>query len=254
MGLLENRINGRRPRGSHGHVVEELGRAIVSGEIAQGTILPGDQELMERYGVSRTVLREAMKTLAAKRLIQAKSRVGTRVLERVRWNFLDSDVMGWRLGAGMDLDFVIHLAEMRLALEPAAAALAARHATSDEIVELYSLAARMEDLNHTRESIAEADLAFHVAIAEYSRNPFMRSVSSLIEAALAVSLQLSSPALSPSGIATCAANHLRIAHAIASRDPERAASTMRLVIDDGADRIRAVLDTTNGAVTEIGTS
>lgn len=242
MGLLENRINGPRPRGSHGLVVEELGRAIVSGEIPQGAILPGDQELMERFGVSRTVLREAMKTLAAKRLIQAKSRVGTRVLERVRWNFVDSDVMGWRLGAGVDLDFVVHLAEMRLALEPAAAALAARHATSDEIVALYALAARMEDLAHTRESIAKADLDFHIAIAECSRNPFMRSVSSLIEAALAVSLQLSSPALSPSGIATCAANHLRIAHAIAARDPDRAAAAMRAVIEEGVARITHALD------------
>lgn len=254
MGLLDNRIHGPRPRGSHGHVVEELGRAIVSGEIPQGSILPGDQELMEKFGVSRTVLREAMKTLAAKRLIQAKSRVGTRVLERVRWNFVDSDVMGWRIGAGMDLDFVIHLAEMRLALEPAAAALAAQHATSDEIVELYAIAARMEDLSHTRETIAEADLEFHMAVAEYSRNPFMRSVSSLIEAALAVSLQLSSPALSPSGIANCAANHLRIAHAIASRDPERAATAMRVVIDEGVARIRDALDVASQGAAETASS
>ncbi len=242
MGILDNRIHGPRPRGSHGHVVEELGRAIVSGEIPQGSILPGDQDLMERFQVSRTVLREAMKTLAAKRLIEAKSRVGTKVLERVRWNFVDSDVMSWRLGAGVDLDFVVHLAEMRSALEPAAAALAARHATSDEIVALYAIAARMDRADHSRESIAKVDLEFHIAVAEYSRNPFMRSVSSLIEAALALSLQLSSPALSPSGLANCAANHLRIAHAIATRDPEKAADAMRLVIDEGVARIRDVLD------------
>ncbi|TPE48527.1 FadR/GntR family transcriptional regulator [Amaricoccus solimangrovi] len=241
MGILDNRIHGPRPRGSHGHVVEELGRAIVAGEIPEGSILPGDQELMEKFGVSRTVLREAMKTLAAKRLIEAKSRVGTRVLPKVRWNFVDSDVMSWRLGAGVDLDFVVHLAEMRLALEPAAAALAAKHATNDEILELYAIAERMDRPDHTEESIAKVDLEFHIAIAEYSRNPFMRSVSSLIEAALAVSLQLSSPALSPSGLASCAANHLRIAHAIAARDPERAANAMRVVIDEGVSRIENVL-------------
>lgn len=241
MGILDNRIHGPRPRGSHGLVVEELGRAIVAGEIPQGSLLPGDQELMERFHVSRTVLREAMKTLAAKRLIEAKSRVGTRVLDQVRWNFVDSDVMSWRLGAGVDLDFVNHLAEMRLALEPAAAALAARHATAHEIVDLYAIAARMDRGDHSRESIAKVDLEFHIAVAEYSRNPFMRSVSSLIEAALAVSLQLSSPALSPEGLATCAANHLRIAHAIAARDPERAAAAMRVVIDEGVARIGNVL-------------
>jgi DNA-binding FadR family transcriptional regulator len=108
----------------------------------------------------------------------------------------------------------------------------------------------MEDLGHTRETIAKADLDFHIAVAEYSRNPFMRSVSSLIEAALAVSLQLSSPALSPRGIANCAANHLRIAHAIASRDPERAAATMRLVIDEGVARIRDVLARSPGDAPE----
>lgn len=241
MGILDNRIHGPRPRGSHGHVVEELGRAIVSGEIPQESILPGDHDLMERFGVSRTVLREAMKTLAAKRLIEAKSRVGTRVLEDRRWNFVDSDVMSWRLSAGVDLEFVVHLAEMRLALEPSAAALAARHATNDEILELYAIAERMDRPEHSEESFAKVDLEFHIAVANASRNPFMRSVSSLIEAALAVSLHLSSPAVSPGGISTCASNHLRIAHAIAARDPERAANAMRFVIDDGVARVQDVL-------------
>ncbi len=216
-------------------VVEKLGSAIIAGEIPEGSILPGDPELMERYGVSRTVLREVMKTLAAKHLIEAKSRVGTRVLPRERWNFIDADVIGWRMRAGIDLEFVTQLADMRLALEPAAAALAARHASSDELVELYAIAARMEDPSHTRESIAQVDLEFHVAIARMSRNPFMRSVTSLIEAALAVMFHLSSPAASVQGIATLAGNHLRIVHAIAARDAARAEDAMRHVIDVGMD-------------------
>ncbi|WP_136684067.1 FadR/GntR family transcriptional regulator [Falsirhodobacter xinxiangensis] len=235
MGLLEARLYGRKPRGSHGVVVEELGLAIVSGQIAEGAILPGDPDLMERFGVSRTVVREAMKTLAAKHLIEAKSRVGTRVLPRDRWNFIDADVIGWRLRAGIDLEFAMHLAEMRLALEPSAAALAARHATSDELVELYAIAARMEDPAHTRESIAKVDLDFHVAIARMSRNPFMRSVTSLIEAALAVMFHLSSPASSPDGLSLLASNHLRIVHAIAARDAPRAADAMRNVINVGVE-------------------
>ena len=242
MGLLESRIFGSKDlRSSHAYVVEELGRAIVAGELPEGAILPGDHDLMEKFAVSRTVLREAMKTLAAKRLIEAKSRVGTRVLPRARWNFLDADVIGWRMRTGMDPAFVTHLAEMRLALEPAAAALAARHATGEDMAELYALAARMDDPNHTRESIAQADLDFHVAVARISGNPFMRSVSSLIEAALAVSFQLSSPALSPQGVSQCASTHLRIAHAIALRDPAQAAEAMRAVIDDGLSRALAAL-------------
>ena len=69
--------------------MRELGVGIVSGDFPQNSILPGDAELMERFGVSRTVLREAMKTLAGKGLIQAKARIGTRVRDRSDWNLFD---------------------------------------------------------------------------------------------------------------------------------------------------------------------
>lgn len=237
MGLLETTISGRKRRSNHAHVVAELGRGIVSGSIPEGSLLPGDAELSARFGVSRTVLREAMKTLAAKRLVEAKAKVGTRVLDRSSWNFFDSDVLGWRFETGLDFDFIEHLAEMRLALEPAAAAAAAVRATSDDIVALYAIAAKFDDLSHTAGSIAKVDLEFHVAIARMSGNPFMRSASALIEAALAISFQLSSPAASPETIDEVASNHLRIAHAIASRDPQKAEAAMRHVIDVGKDRI-----------------
>ncbi|HWL57048.1 MAG TPA: FadR/GntR family transcriptional regulator [Paracoccus sp. (in: a-proteobacteria)] len=241
MGVLRRRMFGNQPRSSHARVVEGLGRAIISGEFSEGETLPGDQQLLERFGVSRSVLREAMKTLAAKGLILAKSRVGTRVNPHEGWNFVDSDVISWKMQAGMDREFVAHLRDMRLAFEPAAARLAAIHATSDEIVELFSIAARIDNPHHTRESVAEEDLNFHLAIAAMSRNPFMRSVTTLIEAALAVSFQISSPALSPEGISRCASQHLRIASAIASRDPEAADAAMREVVLEGAERASEAL-------------
>ncbi|EEY01113.1 GntR domain-containing protein [Brucella pinnipedialis M163/99/10] len=83
-------------------MVGELGRGIVAGTIPEGSILPGDHELSLRFGVSRTVLREAMKTLAAKRLIEPKAKVGTRVLGHASWNFFDPDVLSWRFEAGFD--------------------------------------------------------------------------------------------------------------------------------------------------------
>ncbi|WP_243463671.1 FadR/GntR family transcriptional regulator, partial [Brucella suis] len=89
MGLLETAITGRKRHNSHAVVVGELGRGIVAGTIPEGSILPGDHELSLRFGVSRTVLREAMKTLAAKRLIEPKAKVGTRVLGHASWNFFD---------------------------------------------------------------------------------------------------------------------------------------------------------------------
>ncbi|MGU3399566.1 FadR/GntR family transcriptional regulator [Brucellaceae bacterium D45D] len=241
MGLLETAITGRRRHNSHAIVVGELGRGIVAGTIAEDSILPGDHELSLRFGVSRTVLREAMKTLAAKRLIEPKAKVGTRVLGHESWNFFDPDVLTWRFEAGFDEDFVDHLAEMRMALEPAAAAAAAERASSDEFVELYALAEKFDNPDHTPESIANVDLEFHLAIARMSNNPFMRSVSGLIEAALAISFKLSSPAASREGIAECAANHLRIAHAIASRNPQKARAAMESVIQLGVERIREAI-------------
>ncbi|MBK3745924.1 FadR family transcriptional regulator, partial [Paraburkholderia aspalathi] len=194
MGLLETAINGNKRHNSHTKVVADLGHSIVSGAIPQGSTLPSDQELSLRFGVSRTVLREAMKTLAAKGLIEAKAKVGTRVCDQMHWNFFDADILSWRFETGFDESFVEHLAEIRLALEPAAAAAAADRATSEEIIALYALAAKFDDPNHTPQSIAKVDLEFHLAIARMSGNPFMRSISGLIEAALAISFKLSSPA------------------------------------------------------------
>ncbi|UHS59494.1 FadR/GntR family transcriptional regulator [Agrobacterium vaccinii] len=238
MGLLETTITGRKRRSSHAHVVAELGSAIVSGRIPEGSLLPNDAELSLRFGVSRTVLRETMKTLAAKRLVEPKAKVGTRVLEKSSWNFFDPDVLGWRCDAGLDPEFINHLADIRLALEPAAAAAAARHASSEDIVSLYTIAAQLDNVNHTPETIAKVDLEFHLAVARISGNPFMRSASGLIEAALAISFQLSSPASSPETISEIASNHLRIVHAIAARDEAAAIKAMRQVILVGKDRIK----------------
>jgi DNA-binding FadR family transcriptional regulator len=250
MSLLETTISGRKRRGNHAHVVAELGRGIVSGKIPEGSLLPGDAELSARFGVSRTVLRESMKTLSAKRLVEAKAKVGTRVLAKSSWNFFDSDVLGWRVDTGIDYEFIEHLAEMRLALEPAAAAAAAVRASSDDMVALYAIAARFDNLAHTPETIAKVDLDFHLAIARMSGNPFMRSASALIEAALAISFQLSSPAASPETIDEVATNHLRIVHAIAARDAQKATMAMRHVIEVGKSRIRGSLDDTDPSQTE----
>ncbi len=236
MPLIKRAVCGTIPTSSHAMVVDVLGRAIVAGEFAEDEVLPGDPVLTARFEVSRTVLREAMKTLAAKGLIRAKSRVGTQVNPRESWNFVDRDVIGWRMQRGVDSEFVRHLAEMRMALEPATAALAARHATPDEIIRLHRIAARMDDSGHSRESFAAVDLEFHIAIAAMSRNPFIRSVSTLVEAALAVSFRISSPALSPEGISESAALHLRIARAIADHDEDGAKQAMCVVIDQGVER------------------
>ena len=83
-----------RARSAHDLVAHGIGQDIMQGRFPIGSTLPGDAELMELFGVSRTALREALKTLAAKGLIESKTKVGTKVLDRNNWNMFDSDILG----------------------------------------------------------------------------------------------------------------------------------------------------------------
>jgi DNA-binding FadR family transcriptional regulator len=240
-GLLETVITGAKTRTSHAQVVDELGKAIVSGEFPVGSILPGDPELAMRFKVSRTVLREAMKTLAAKGLIVPRARIGTRVTAKNQWNLFDGDVLTWHFHRGVDEEFLYHLSEIRLAFEPHAAALAAANATEAEISGMMRLAVAMGDPEHTAETLAMADLRFHLAVVEASGNPFMRTVGSLIEAALVGIFKLSSPASGRELIDDVARTHIRIVEQISRRDEAGARAAMENVIRVGRDRIRASL-------------
>lgn len=235
-----------QPRTHHGHVMRTLGLDIVGGRYPEGAILPGDAELMEMFGVSRTVLREALKTLAAKGLIQPKAKIGTRVRERSHWNLFDPEILFWHFETGVDYKFLEALSEMRLALEPEAAALAAQRRTHAHITELYRWVDRMGDRD-AREGFANADLNFHLAVALASGNPFMRSVSALIEGALIASFTISSPGADPERLERSVASHRAIADAIRDGEPERARAAMRLVILQGIEGVAKAMSQETGA-------
>lgn len=232
-------MTGRGLRSSHAHVVDGLGLSIISGAFAVGSLLPGDTELAQRFKVSRTVLREAMKTLAAKGLVVPRARVGTRVTEKNLWNMFDSDVIKWHFQSGVDEAFLLHLYDIRLAFEPFAAALVAERASGEDIEQLRQLAEAMGGPAHTTDSLVVADLEFHLAIAEFSRNPFMRTVGSLIEAVLVGMFRMSAPALSDeNALGDVSLIHMRIVDSIRARDAERARKAMEHVIIVGRDQIR----------------
>lgn len=241
MGLLQTVISGHRMRNNHAHIVDTLGREIISGALRTGSTLPGDAELMDRFKVSRTVLREAMKTLAAKGLIVSRTRIGTKVTERESWNLFDADILNWHFDCGIDETFLIHISEIRLAFEPFAAGLAAERATAKDIAHLDRLAADMGDSNHSAESFALADLKFHLAVAEASRNPFMRSVGNLIEAALVGVFKLNSPATDKQKIRETLHSHQAIVDCIRRRDARGAGRAMEAVIMIGLDRVKGAL-------------
>lgn len=222
------------PARSHtAHVVREIGVGIISGAHPEGTILPGDVELMERFGVSRTVLREALRTLAAKGLIQPKARIGTRVRDKAQWNLFDPDVLIWHAQTGFDAKFLDYLSEMRMALEPEAAALASERRTPLQLQHIYGWVEKMGAHDVTPSDFVDADLNFHLTIAAAGANPFLRSISTLIEVALVALLTISSPVEEPLRHARSVAAHRRIADAIARRDSEAARSAMKAVVEEG---------------------
>ena len=233
---LRGTISPRGVRNSHALVVDELGRAIVAGGFPVGQILPGDAELAESFQVSRTVLREAMKTLAAKGMVLPRAGIGTRVTERSSWNLLDAEVLNWHFEAGVDEAFLGHLSDMRLSFEPQAARLATRAAGADDVARIRELAERMR-LAASTEEFAQIDLAFHMAVLEASKNPFMHALGALIEAALASVFKLSSPTDDITRQVESAANHAAIAEAIAAGDAAAAAHAMAGVIVEGRERV-----------------
>ena len=224
---------------NHDRIAAALGAEILTGIHAPGANLPSEPDLIHRFQVSRTLMREVMKTLAAKGFVVSKTRVGTRVRDPVHWAMFDADVLAWRVSVGLDADFVRSLTEIRRAMEPAAAALAARRRTATDVAALRHHVAAMARAGHTRESFAQVDLALHMAIGVASGNPLMRSMGSVIEAALVRSFTSSSPIDSARDQAASVRSHAAIVDAIEARSGARAARATLRVIDAGVRRIEA---------------
>jgi DNA-binding FadR family transcriptional regulator len=230
-------------RTGQGQIVRSMGESILRGDYPEGALLPGEDKLMAQFGISRTVLREALKTLAAKGLVVSKTRVGTKVRAQVDWNMFDSDLLGWQLEIGMDSRFIDSLYEIRLAVEPAASALAAQRRSDDSIARMRALIDEFRQPDHTRLTFAEIDLTLHLEIAAASGNPFMRSVGAIIEAALMASFVDTAPVDDLGRQQHSAEWHAAIVEAIARRDSNGAARAMTFVIEYGRQNRSALLPT-----------
>lgn len=209
--------------------------AIVAGREPAGSILPGDAELINRYGVSRTVLREALKTLGAKGLVKPKARIGTRVQERSEWNLFDSDVLIWHEQSGFGPDFLRSLGEIRTALEPEASVLAAKRRTAGDIKVMRDWVRKMGEPGITADEFAHADLGLHLAISAAAGNPFFLSIATLIEVALVSMLTISSPVDQPARLVQSVVRHRAIVDAIEQGDADAARRAMLVVINEGID-------------------
>jgi len=219
------------PRNLHGHVVHELGRRIVGGELHPGDLLPREELLAEQMEVSRTALREAMKVLSAKGLVESRTKVGTRVRDPRYWHQLDADVLAWRCALMPTDDFVRKLAEMREIIEPSAAAAAARRCSKEQLGRLEAAYAAM-DAAQTLDAWAKADLDFHEALLSATNNELMISLFSVIETALGTFFVLS--ARTAKNFKYSLPHHRKVLDAVRRRQPEAARRAMQRMIADSS--------------------
>ena len=226
-GELGNRV------GNHtSQVVEQLGRAIVAGEYPPETMIPLDPDIEEMFSVSRTVVREAKKTLIGKGLIQSKAKVGTHVRPAEQWNMFDPDVLRWHVGLRNAGAFLDELFEIRLIFEPAAASRAAAHANEADCAALAILCDNL-GVGPDRAAVAVADLEFHKMILKMSGNRFLQSLGDLVQAALYSLFVEEAKERSDSEADAFLARHRAVAQAIAAGSPDEAEAAMRHVIVAG---------------------
>jgi DNA-binding FadR family transcriptional regulator len=231
------------PRSLRQQVVNALGGEIVRGVIQPGESLPPEDVLLARYGVSRTVLREAIHVLCGKGLLNARPKRGTVVRPHADWNQLDPSVLSWRESYEMttgddswsNLD---HLMEMRRIIEPSSAALAAQRATPEDLARIRCAYSAMEDTaGGEAEPFREADLAFHIACLYAAHNDFLLPVANAIRTAMMQSLRITNR--SPQRNRVSLTLHRDILEAIEHRDLDGAAMYMKRHLDDTEVRRRA---------------
>lgn len=222
----EARGPGRRLRGA---IARKLGVAIVSGHYAPGDTLSGEVAFSEALDVSRSAYREAVQVLTAKGLVESRTRAGTRVLPRHRWNLLDPDVLAWAFAGEPDRQFVRDLFELRAIVEPAAAALAARRRDQTDLRSLKESLARMRRHTLATEQGRAADRDFHLAILAATRNEALQTLGAGIGAAVnwTTHFKQRSRALPRNPIP----DHVRVYDAIVAGKASAATRAMRVLVD-----------------------
>ncbi len=221
---------------THQRVVDELGRRIVGGTWGPGDPLPVENALAAEIGVSRGVLREAVKTLVAKGMLRVRPRTGTRVRPPEHWNHLDRDVLRWKQ-AGDATALLRDTGELRRIVEPEAARLAAVRAGPDDVRILYDSLSAMEAAaaEPDRSGYVEADSAFHRALLDASGNRLLGSLGRAVDIALEHSFFVSTR--TPGVVKASLPGHRAIVEAVEARDPAAAAAAVLAIIEAAEQEI-----------------
>ena len=209
-------------------MLDHLGKQIVTGAYAEKPF-PTEAELSKQHGVSRSVTREAVKMLTAKGLLSARPRQGTIVQPASSWNLFDADVLSWLLERKFSLELLGQFNQLRSAIEPAAAALAAQAADARGLDLIRAGFARMVAAEAGDDDTLEADIAFHLSILRASANPFFAQFRDVVATALRTSIRFTNRI---KGRTADLAAHEAVKRAIERRDVEGARAAMANIIDD----------------------
>lgn len=209
-------------------MLDALGKAIVTGRY-EAAPFPTESDLARQHAVSRSVTREAVKMLTAKGLLTARPRKGTSVQPPASWNLFDTDVLRWLLERKFSLDLLRQFTELRMAIEPAAAALAARAADRSGLAAIEAGYQRMAAAEAGDDDPLEADIAFHIALLRASTNPFYAQFQDVVTTALRTSIRFTNRF---KGRTASLPQHHAVLSAIERREPERARDAMAALITD----------------------
>lgn len=224
--------SGYAMRGLQARIIDGVGRQIVGGDYRPGDLLPKEAELALEYSVSRTSVREGMRVLAAKGLVDIRQKIGTRVRQTDFWNVFDSDILRWHSEVGRGGDVMRDLVEVRQILEPAAARLAAGRASMDDLRRMDDALQAMQRHTVDREAYAHADVDFHLAVYAASHNALLRQFGSVVADFMYTSFSIQQEA-SDEDLRIDAETHAAVYQAIDRGSGEKAAEAMLRVVLDG---------------------
>jgi DNA-binding FadR family transcriptional regulator len=223
----------------HGNTVDHLGEAIVAGRYAAGASIPPEPLLGEELGVSRTVVREAVKSLVAKGLVTTGPKVGTRVLTSDHWNWFDPDVVIWQSKAGLTREFLRDLQDLRRIVEPAAVRMAAERATPRDIAEIELAFEGMRRAVEEGGDYVTHDLRFHQGLLRACHNRMIVQMSKALGALLRTSFEISTSR--KDGPKNSLPLHRAVLDAVIAHHPAKAEKAVLVLIDGAREDIDQVL-------------
>jgi DNA-binding FadR family transcriptional regulator len=225
--------------GLHARLLDNLGTAICGGALRAGTVLFID-DLAEQHQVSRSVVREALRVLSSMGLVESRRRVGTIIQDPRGWNVYDPLVIRWRLAGPGRIAQLRSITELRSAIEPAAAGLAAERAEPREASQLVALAARLWEAGRAGEMdlFLELDVEFHRRVLAASGNEMFehlhRPVAEVLTGRHAYGLMPHHPHVDALQL------HVDVAQAIQRGDLERARDAMVRIMERTMDETKTI--------------